>query len=294
MSNQEKSDTNGTLGQRLVLARGKATQQSVADAVGVSRSVVAKYERDGSIPDAVAALKMAKHLEVNFEWLIEGVGPQHPGPEEQALRGQIQTLEQKLQAALQHIDMTQEVSTTDEDKRTEIKLASYIARALEEAALMGSLSFHPLAWTVLAQLLRAVPESLTVEELARAISREDREVAAVCKALQHQGMVVDDEKAPERYTLANPSALLRAIDPAGAGALLHRAVEDLVLEVLPSAEAGRGIVFDGRLRVPQEKAAEVTKALWSKIRELAEQATHDHGEGEILLVLGLSHKETTL
>lgn len=65
------SDPELSLGERFALARRRAgyDQQQMADALGVSRPLVSKWERGKSVPDVNQAAKWAEVTDHSFGWL---------------------------------------------------------------------------------------------------------------------------------------------------------------------------------------------------------------------------------
>lgn len=55
----------------------KLSQQALADMIGVSRSALAQWETSMSSPSLENLRKMAKTLDVSFEWLATGRGNQY-------------------------------------------------------------------------------------------------------------------------------------------------------------------------------------------------------------------------
>lgn len=64
---------------RILIARKdkKLSQQALADLIGVSRSALAQWETSMSSPSLENLRKMAKLLNVSFEWLATGRGNQY-------------------------------------------------------------------------------------------------------------------------------------------------------------------------------------------------------------------------
>ena len=65
-----------TLGKRLRYARRKKgyTQDSLAEAIGVSRGVIFNLEKDKTTPQTIVINAICKTLEVNKDWITDGVG----------------------------------------------------------------------------------------------------------------------------------------------------------------------------------------------------------------------------
>lgn len=55
---------------RLIYARGKKSQQEVADAVGVSKNAVSKYESGEMIPADRIKKKLAEYFDMSIEALF--------------------------------------------------------------------------------------------------------------------------------------------------------------------------------------------------------------------------------
>ncbi len=68
-----------TLTIRLIKARRekRLSQQALAGLIGVSRSALAQWETDMSRPSLDNLRKMAKTLDISFEWLATGRGSQY-------------------------------------------------------------------------------------------------------------------------------------------------------------------------------------------------------------------------
>lgn len=65
-----------TLGKRLNYARRKKgyTQDSLAEAIGVSRGVIFNLEKDKSTPQTIVINAICKALNINKCWLMSGAG----------------------------------------------------------------------------------------------------------------------------------------------------------------------------------------------------------------------------
>ena len=65
-----------TLGRRLIFARKNVgyTQNSLADAIGVSRGVIYNLEKDKNKPQTIVVNAICQALTIRKEWLLEGVG----------------------------------------------------------------------------------------------------------------------------------------------------------------------------------------------------------------------------
>ena len=65
-----------TLGRRLIFARKSEgyTQNSLADAIGVSRGVIYNLEKDKNKPQAIVVNAICQALSISKEWLLEGAG----------------------------------------------------------------------------------------------------------------------------------------------------------------------------------------------------------------------------
>ena len=60
--------------QSLRKARG-ITQEQLADAVGVSRQAVSKWEAEQSVPDLERIVAMAEYFDVTTDYLLRGIEP---------------------------------------------------------------------------------------------------------------------------------------------------------------------------------------------------------------------------
>ena len=76
----DKIDTRG-LGPRIRQARSEKglTARELADAVGVSRTMICRYEAGQSIPSAVILARIGYALDRSMEWLVFGADLP-PGP----------------------------------------------------------------------------------------------------------------------------------------------------------------------------------------------------------------------
>lgn len=65
-----------TLGERLNYARKKSgyTQASLAETIGVSRGVIYNLEKNKTEPQAIVINAICRVLNLNKDWLIEGIG----------------------------------------------------------------------------------------------------------------------------------------------------------------------------------------------------------------------------
>lgn len=65
-------DPEFTIGERIAKARRDRgwDQQQLADAVGVSRPLVSKWERSKSLPDVVQAMEICRHTHKRLVWLL--------------------------------------------------------------------------------------------------------------------------------------------------------------------------------------------------------------------------------
>ena len=64
-----------TLGSRIKFIRGKESQDSFANKIGVSKGSLGGYERDENSPSADAILKICSKTDISAEWLLTGKGP---------------------------------------------------------------------------------------------------------------------------------------------------------------------------------------------------------------------------
>ena len=65
-----------TLGERLIYVRKKNgyTQNSLAEAIGVSRGVIFNIEKNKTIPQAIVVNAICQTLRINKDWLLRGKG----------------------------------------------------------------------------------------------------------------------------------------------------------------------------------------------------------------------------
>lgn len=65
-----------TLGERLNHARRKRgyTQDSLAEAIGVSRGVIFNLEKNKTTPQAIVINAICQVLKVNKDWITDGIG----------------------------------------------------------------------------------------------------------------------------------------------------------------------------------------------------------------------------
>ncbi|MCM1539777.1 MAG: helix-turn-helix domain-containing protein [Blautia sp.] len=65
-----------TLGERLTYIRKKHgyTQNSLAEAIGVSRGVIFNIEKNKTVPQAIVVNAICQTLRINREWLMRGMG----------------------------------------------------------------------------------------------------------------------------------------------------------------------------------------------------------------------------
>ncbi|WP_285908105.1 helix-turn-helix domain-containing protein, partial [Pseudodesulfovibrio pelocollis] len=69
-----------TLGARIASIRGETTQQEFAEALGVSRNTLVRYENNKRIPDAGFLQELIRRYGVDANWLLLGV-EEPPKPE---------------------------------------------------------------------------------------------------------------------------------------------------------------------------------------------------------------------
>ncbi len=64
------------LGERLAYARrnGGHTQNSLAEAIGVSRGVIFNLEKNKTIPQTIVINAICRTLNINSDWLMNGEG----------------------------------------------------------------------------------------------------------------------------------------------------------------------------------------------------------------------------
>lgn len=60
--------------QSLRKAKG-ITQEQLADAVGVSRQAVSKWEAEQSVPDLERVVAMAEYFDVTTDYILRGIEP---------------------------------------------------------------------------------------------------------------------------------------------------------------------------------------------------------------------------
>ena len=67
-----------TFGQKITLARKAKqwTQTELGDAIGTSRDIIGKYERDEIKPSIEVAAKMADVLDSSLDYLVRGINPE--------------------------------------------------------------------------------------------------------------------------------------------------------------------------------------------------------------------------
>ncbi|WP_444641140.1 helix-turn-helix domain-containing protein [Caproiciproducens sp. R1] len=65
-----------TLGERLKYARKKGgyTQESLSEAIGISRGVIFNLEKDKTEPQGIVVNAVCQTLKINKDWLLYGVG----------------------------------------------------------------------------------------------------------------------------------------------------------------------------------------------------------------------------
>lgn len=70
-----------TLGERLNYARkhNGHTQNSLAESIGVSRGVIFNLEKNKTVPQAIVINAICQTLNVNSDWLLNGVGEMRKG-----------------------------------------------------------------------------------------------------------------------------------------------------------------------------------------------------------------------
>lgn len=69
-------DTMGTIGERLTYARKRNgyTQESLAEAIGVSRGVIFNIEKGKTEPQTIVINAICQALKINKAWLMLGTG----------------------------------------------------------------------------------------------------------------------------------------------------------------------------------------------------------------------------
>jgi transcriptional regulator with XRE-family HTH domain len=80
-----------TFGQRLTIARKNKdwTQTDLGTAVGTSRDIIGKYERDEINPSIEVAAKIADALDTSLDYLVRGIDPNNTGAASAGLSSQI-------------------------------------------------------------------------------------------------------------------------------------------------------------------------------------------------------------
>ena len=68
-----------TLGERIKLARGSASQDTFAKAIQISKGSLGFYERNENLPNVDVVTKICSTTGVSIEWLITGQGPMRRG-----------------------------------------------------------------------------------------------------------------------------------------------------------------------------------------------------------------------
>ena len=65
-----------TLGERLIYVRKRNgyTQNSLAEAIGVSRGVIFNIEKNKTVPQAIVVNAICQTLGINKDWLLRGTG----------------------------------------------------------------------------------------------------------------------------------------------------------------------------------------------------------------------------
>ena len=67
-----------TLGERIKLARGKASQDVFSRALKISKGSLGFYERNENLPNTDVILKICSETGVSLVWLLTGTGPMYP------------------------------------------------------------------------------------------------------------------------------------------------------------------------------------------------------------------------
>lgn len=66
-----------TLGDRIKLLRGKASQQAFAASLGIPQMTLSNYEKGKSEPKLVLLKEMCSKFRLNINWLLFGIGPMY-------------------------------------------------------------------------------------------------------------------------------------------------------------------------------------------------------------------------
>ena len=77
-----------TIGERLMYVRklrGYSTQSELADAIGVTRGVIANIESNRYSTQEIVYNALCSTLNINKDWLINGIGPMEPDNERSKL-----------------------------------------------------------------------------------------------------------------------------------------------------------------------------------------------------------------
>jgi len=127
---------DSTLGYRLKLVRGKATQQEFADRMGVDKNSIGRYERGERLPDADFLARIRQSQAVNIDWLISGEG--EPSSREGAMRPACAVDEALLAAVIDGVTAVRRQmgmpSSGETTGRTAARILNQLLAAYENAA----------------------------------------------------------------------------------------------------------------------------------------------------------------
>lgn len=70
-----------TIGERLKLVRGSASQDEFSKRLGVSKAAVGAYERNVQVPGSAFIIAVCERYDIEPRWLLTGVGSMRPGAE---------------------------------------------------------------------------------------------------------------------------------------------------------------------------------------------------------------------
>ena len=68
-----------TIGERLKLVRGTASQDEFSKRLGVSKAAVGAYERNAQMPGSAFIIAVCERYDIEPRWLLTGRGPMRPG-----------------------------------------------------------------------------------------------------------------------------------------------------------------------------------------------------------------------
>lgn len=70
-----------TIGERLKLVRGGASQDEFSKRLGVSKAAVGAYERNVQVPGSTFIIAVCERYNIEHRWLLTGEGAMRPGAE---------------------------------------------------------------------------------------------------------------------------------------------------------------------------------------------------------------------